>query len=277
MNTQASHAGTMQQVQGNGVPDPHSLPTLKGTVSEEEWKLRCDLAATYRLAAHFGWDDLIFTHISVRLPDEDGKARFLLNPYGLFFDEITASSLIKIDMDGNLVAESPYFSNPAGFTIHSALHLGRDDAHCVLHLHTPYGVAVSVQEGGLKRYTQFSMVVNDDVAYHDYEGIATDLDERDRLVRDIGSHHYLMLKNHGTLTVGEDCATAFLRMYFLEQACKTQILAQADTVPPTELPAEMSAKVHGQAEPSLRPDLGPRLVWGGLMRKLARVNPGHDL
>ena len=125
MNTQASHAGTMQQVQGNGVPDPDSLPTLKGAVSEEEWKLRCDLAATYRLAAHFGWDDLIFTHISVRLPDENGKARFLLNPYGLFFDEITASSLIKIGMDGNLVAESPYFSNPAGFFSNFVLHRRR--------------------------------------------------------------------------------------------------------------------------------------------------------
>lgn len=276
MNTQASHAGTMQQLQGGDLPPPDSLTSLKGQVSDAEWKLRCDLAATYRLAAHFGWDDLIFTHISVRLPDEDGKARFLMNPYGLFFDEITATSLIKVDMEGNLVTETPYFSNPAGFTIHSALHMSRDDAHCVLHLHTPYGVAVSVQEGGLKRYTQFSMVVNDDVAYHDYEGIATDLDERERLVRDIGTHHYMMLKNHGTLTVGADCATAFLRMYFLEQACKTQILAQADTVMPTELPPAMSAKVHAQAEPSLQPDLGPRLVWGGLMRKLAKVSPGYD-
>lgn len=155
--------------------------------------MRCDLAATYRLVAYYDWDDLFFTHISVRLPDEDGKPCFLMNPYGLMFDEITATSLLRVDMDGNVIGDTPYFSNPAGFTIHSALHMGRPDAHCVLHVHTPYGVAVSVQQGGLKRLTQFSMVLNDDLAYHDYEGIATDLDERERLVRDIGSRNFLML------------------------------------------------------------------------------------
>ncbi|MFK7752438.1 MAG: class II aldolase/adducin family protein [Sedimentitalea sp.] len=277
MNKSTSHAETMQNATSMTLPAPEDLPTLKGKVSDEEWRLRCELAATYRLVALYGWEDMIFTHISVRLPDEEGKARFLMNPYGLLFDEITATSLIKVDMEGQLIGETPYFSNPAGFTIHSALHMGRSDAHCVLHLHTPYGVAVSVQQGGLKRYTQFSMVVNDDVAYHDYEGIATDLDERDRLVADIGAHNYMMLKNHGTLTVGHDCASAFLRMYFLEQACKTQILAQSDTVAPTEQPAEMSAKVHAQAEAGMAPDLAPRLAWSALMRRLHRVNPGYDV
>ena len=261
---------------GFTVPDPADLDTLKGKVSDEEWRLRCDLAATYRLAALYGWDDMIFTHISVRLPDEGGAERFLINPYGIFFDEMTASALVKVDVDGNVVGETPYFSNPAGFTIHSALHMSRDDAHCVLHLHSPYGVAVSAQEGGLKRYTQFAMIVHDDIAYHDYEGIATDLDERERLVADIGAHNFLILKNHGTLTVGANCATAFLRMYFLEQACKTQILAQSDTKPPMEEPPAMGAKVLQQGAPAFVPGLGDNLAWPGLMRKLNRENPGFD-
>lgn len=276
MNKSTSHAEAIGQAQRLDFPAPESLPSIKDDVSQEEWQLRCDLAATYRLVAQYGWDDMIFTHISVRLPDEDGVPYFLMNPYGLMFDEITASSLIKVNMDGEVVGSTPYFSNPAGFTIHSALHMGRPDAHCVLHLHTPYGVAVSVQQGGLKRYTQFSMVLNDDIAYHDYEGIATDLDERERLVQDIGSHNYMMLKNHGTLTVGPDCASAFLRMYFMEQACKTQILAQSDVVAPTEQSPELSAKVHGQAESGMAPDLIPRLAWSALLRKLERTNPGYD-
>jgi ribulose-5-phosphate 4-epimerase/fuculose-1-phosphate aldolase len=267
----------MGQSPGFAVPDPKSLPTLKGKVSAEEWRLRCELAATYRLAALYGWDDMIFTHISVRCPDEGGKARFLINPYGVFFDEMTATSLLKIDVDGNKVEESPYFANAAGFTIHSALHMARDDAHAVLHLHSPYGVAVSAQQGGLKRYTQFAMIVHDDLAYHDYEGIATDLDERERLVKDLGNHNFFMLRNHGTLTVGANCATAFLRMYFLEQACKTQILAQSDTKEPLEEPAAMGAKVLQQGAPAFVPGLGDNLAWPGLIRKLNRENPGFDV
>jgi len=262
---------------GLNVPDPQSLSTLKGRVSDEEWKLRCELAATYRLAALYGWDDMIFTHISVRCPSENGEERFLLNPYGVFFDEMTASSLVKVDLQGNAVGDTPYVTNPAGFTIHSALHMARKDAHCVLHLHSPYGVAVSAQEGGLKRYTQFAMIVHDDIAYHDYEGIATDLDERERLVADIGTHGFMILKNHGTLSVGENCATAFLRMYFLEQACKTQILAQSDTKPPMEEPPAMGAKVLQQGAPAFSPQIGGSLAWPGLLRKLNRESPGFDI
>jgi len=261
---------------GFELPDPKTLPSLRGKVSAEEWRLRCELAATYRLVALHGWDDMIFTHISARCPDEGGKARFLLNPYGLMFEEMTASALLKVDTDGQVVQESPYFSNPAGFTIHSALHMARDDAHCVLHLHTPYGVAVSAQQGGLKRYTQFAMIVHDDIAYHDYEGIATDLDERARLVKDIGRHNFLILRNHGTLTVGANCATAFLRMYFLEQACRAQILAQSDTKEPREEPPAMAAKVLQQGAPAFVKGLGDNLAWPGLMRKLNRMNPGFD-
>lgn len=277
MNATAQKAETVGQTPGFNLPDPASLPSLKGKVSEEEWRLRCELAATYRLVALYGWDDMIFTHISVRCPDEGGKPRFLINPYGVFFDEMTASSLLKIDLDGNVVGETPYFSNPAGFTIHSALHMSRDDAHAVLHVHTPYGVAVSAQQDGLKRYSQFAMIVHDDVAYHDYEGIATDHDERERLVRDMGNHGFLILRNHGTLTVGGNCATAFMRMYFLEQACRAQILAQSDTKEPREEKPAMSAKVMQQGAPAFVKGIGDNLAWPGLLRKLNRENPGYDV
>ena len=261
---------------GFDIPDPKSLPSLKGKVSDEEWRLRCDLAAIYRLTALYGWDDMIFTHISARLPDEDGKERFLLNPYGVFFEEMTASSLLVVDIDGNVIGDTPYFSNPAGFTIHSALHMAREDAQCVLHLHTPHGVAVSAQKEGLRRYTQFAMIVHDDVAYHDYEGIALNLDERERLIKDLGSHSFLILRNHGTLTVGENCCTAFMRMYFLEQACRAQILAQSDTQSPREEAATMGAKVLQQGAPAFVKGLGDRLAWPGLLRKLNRELPGFD-
>ncbi|MEM9704973.1 MAG: class II aldolase/adducin family protein [Pseudomonadota bacterium] len=264
------------QSAGFNIPDPATLPSLKGVVSDEEWRIRCDLAATYRLCALYGWDDMVFTHISARLPDEGGAERFLINPYGVFFEEMTATCLVKVDVDGQVVAETPYFSNPAGFTIHSALHMAREDAGCVLHLHTPHGVAVSAQQDGLKRYTQFAMSVYDDVAYHDYEGIATDLDERERLIADIGGHNFMILRNHGTLTVGRNCPTAFMRMYFLEQACRAQILAQSDVKEPREETPAMGAKVLQQATPAFTPGLGDNLAWPGLMRKLARVNAGWD-
>jgi ribulose-5-phosphate 4-epimerase/fuculose-1-phosphate aldolase len=263
---------------GFDIPDPAKLPTLNGQVSDAEWKLRCELAATYRLCALHGWTDLVFTHISARLPDEDGEERFLINPYGVMFDEMTASSLVKIDLQGNICSETPYFINPAGFTIHSAIHSAREDAGCVIHVHTPYGVAVSVQNDGLRRYTQFAMTVSNDLAYHDYEGIALELDERERIITDIGDKSLLMLRNHGTLTVGPNCAIAFLRMYFLENACKTQILAQAaGTDALHEESQAMADTVSGQAAAAFTPGMGDNLVWPGLMRKLARQNPGHDL
>lgn len=276
MSAQTKMAETVGVAPGFNLPDPASLPSLNGKVSAEEWRLRCELAATYRLCALYGWDDMIFTHISVRLAPENGEERFLLNPYGLFFEEMTASSLIKVDLKGNSVQETPYFTNPAGFTIHSALHMSREDAHCVLHLHTPHGVAVSAQEDGLKRYSQFAMIVHDDVAYHNYEGIATDLDERERLVRDLGNHNFLILRNHGTLTVGANCALAFLRMYFLEQACRAQILAQSDVKAPHEEPPAMGAKVLQQGMPAFVQGIGDNLAWPGLIRKLNRTNPGYD-
>jgi len=206
------------------------------------------------------------------------EERFLINPYGLMFDEITASSLVKIDVNGKVCQNTPYFINPAGFTIHSAVHMAREDAGCVIHVHTPYGVAVSVQKDGLRRYTQFAMQVVNDLGYHDYEGIALELEERERIVRDLGEKNLLMLKNHGTLTVGPNCAIAFLRMYFLENACKTQILAQSvgDESKLLEEPAEMADTVGQQTAPAFIPGMGDNLVWPGLMRKLDRTNPGSD-
>jgi len=253
---------TMQVDAGFNIPDPASVPRLEGKVSDTEWAMRKQLAATYRLCATYGWTDLVFTHISARLPDEDGEHRFLINPYGVMFDEMTASALVKIDMDGKICQDTPYFINPAGFTIHSAVHMARKDAGCVIHVHTPYGMAVSAQKKGLRRYTQMSMQVYDDLAYHDYEGIALELEERERIVANLGTKSLLMLRN----------------MYFLENACKAQIFAQSvgGEEHLHEEPAEMGARVYQQGAAAFVPGMGDNLVWPGLMRKLARSNPGHD-
>lgn len=263
---------------GFNIPDPTQVDRLEGKVSEKEWQTRKDLAATYRLCAMHGWTDLVFTHISARLPDEDGEERFLINPYGVMFDEMTASALVKIDVEGKICQDTEYFVNPAGFVIHSAVHMARHDAGCVIHVHTPYGIAVSIQKPGLRRYSQFSMQVHDDIAYHDYEGIALEMEERKTLVEDLGEKSLMILRNHGTLTLGKTCGTAFLRMYFLENACKTQIFAQSigDESQLNEEPAEMGHKVYQQGAAAFVPGLGDNLIWPGLMRKLARTNPGYD-
>ena len=263
---------------GFNIADPTTVPRLEGKVSVIEWEMRKQLAATYRLCSVYGWTDLVFTHISARLPDENGEHRFLINPYGVMFDEMNASCLVKIDMDGQICQDTPYFINPAGFTIHSAVHAAREDARCVIHVHTPYGMAVSAQKKGLRRYTQMSMQVCNDLAYHDYEGIALELEERERIVANLGSKSLLMLRNHGTLTLGPTCGTAFLRMYFLENACKAQIFAQSvgGEEHLHEEPEEMGARVFQQGAAAFIPGMGDNLVWPGLMRKLARTNPGHD-
>jgi len=263
---------------GFNIPDPTKIERLEGKVSDKEWQVRKDLAATYRLCAMHGWTDLVFTHISARLPDEDGEERFLINPYGVMFDEMTASALVKIDVEGKICQDTEYFVNPAGFVIHSAVHMARHDAGCVIHVHTPYGIAVSIQKPGLRRYSQFSMQVYDDIAYHDYEGIALELEERKTLVEDLGEKSLMILRNHGTLTLGMTCGIAFLRMYFLENACKTQIFAQSigDESQLNEEPEEMGNKVYQQGAAAFVPGLGDNLIWPGLMRKLNRVNPGYD-
>ena len=199
------------------------IPSLKDKVSSDEWAIRVDLAAAYRLIAHYGWDDLIFTHLSARIPGPEHH--FLLNPYNLMFEEVTASSLIKVDTDGNPVEPTPFITNPAGFTIHSAIHLAREDAQAVMHLHTPAGQAVSAHSDGLLPLTQTAMLVRGDLAFHDYEGVAVDLSERERIVADLGTKNAMILRNHGTLAVGLTIGECFVRLYFLERACQAQIMA----------------------------------------------------
>jgi ribulose-5-phosphate 4-epimerase/fuculose-1-phosphate aldolase len=246
------------------------IPSLKSRVSPDEWKVRVDLAATYRLVAHYGWDDMIFTHISARVPGPEHH--FLINPYGLMFDEITASSLVKIDLNGNKLEESPFPVNPAGFTIHSAVHSACDEAHCVIHLHTTDGCAVAAQEEGLLPLTQHAMVIGDDVAYHDYEGIALDLDERERLVKDMGGKHLMLLRNHGTLSVGKTCADAFLRIYYLERACSMQVKALTAKINKANQGVE-----HKTADQSGKAFDGPvgAMAWPALLRMLDRKDPSY--
>jgi ribulose-5-phosphate 4-epimerase/fuculose-1-phosphate aldolase len=252
------------------VPPPAMLPSLEGRVSDAEWAQRVALAATYRLVAMYGWDDVIFTHISARVPG--GEHYFLINPYGLMFEEITASSLVKIDVDGNKVQESPYPVNPAGFTIHSAVHMNREDAQCVIHLHTVDGAAVSAQADGLMPLTQHAMVIHGDVAYHDYEGVALDLDERERLVNDLKDRHLMILRNHGTLALGKTCGDAFLRMYFLERACSMQVRALGGNLHrPNQGVPEKAAALGGV----VAGEYLSVLAWPALLRKLDRADPGY--
>ena len=251
-----------------------SVGNVRDLVSAEEWELRVDLAAAYRLVAHYGWDDLIFTHLSVRVPGPEHH--FLINPYNLMFEEITASSLVKIDVEGRPVIDTPYLTNPAGFTIHSAIHMARDDAHAVMHLHTPYGQAVSAMAFGLLPHTQTSMIAGADVAYHDYEGIATDLEERERLVADLGARNAMILRNHGTLTVGETVADAFVRLYFLERACEAQVhMLAAGRENLNNPPQGTPEKVKTQSDPRGMGMLTRMLAWPALLRKLDRLDPGY--
>lgn len=246
---------------------------VKSQVSEEEWAIRVDLAAAYRLVALYGWDDLIFTHLSARVPGPEHH--FIINPYNLMFEEITASSLVKIDVDGAPVMETPYLTNPAGFTIHSAIHMAREDAHAVLHLHTPHGQAVSAMAEGLLPHTQTAMIAKPNVAYHDYEGIATDLEERERLVQDLGEKHAMILRNHGTLTVGETVADAFLRMYFLERACEAQVyMLSAGRDNLNNPPQGTERKVAEQTAPEGIKMMSQMLAWPALLRKLDRIDSG---
>ncbi len=238
-----------------------------------EWRARVDCAALYRLVALYGWDDMIFTHISLRIPGPEHH--FLINPYGFMFDEITASSLVKVDLDGNVIDPTPYFINPAGFTIHSAIHAAREDAVCVLHCHSDAGVAVSAQKGGLLPISQTAMACTGDLAYHDYEGVALDLDERERLVADLGTRNFMLLRNHGTLAVGDSAPGAFMRMYYLERACKMQVLAQAGGEL-LECDPTMEVRVGKQVSPAFSQAFGGALAWPGLLRKVARQSPGFN-
>jgi ribulose-5-phosphate 4-epimerase/fuculose-1-phosphate aldolase len=241
--------------------------SVKAQVSEEEWRVRVDLAACYRLIAMYGWDDMIFTHISARVPGPD--EHFLINAYGLLFEEMTASSLIKVDLDGNIVLDTPYPVNPAGFTIHSAVHAARSDAGCVLHTHTRAGVAISAQADGLLPLSQISLFPYASVTYHDYEGIALNEDEKPRLVADLGTSNFLILRNHGLLTVGATIPDAFLYMYALETACQTQLMAQSTGAALTHINPAIVAGIKAQIEVVTK-GMGGELAWPALLRKLDR-------
>ena len=246
---------------------------VREVVSPEEWQMRVDLAAAYRLVAEYGWDDLVFTHISARVPGPEHH--FLINPYGMMFDEITASSLVKVDLAGRIVMESDYHINPAGFTIHSAVHAAREDALCVMHLHTDYGIAVSAQEQGLLPISQQSLFVLASLGYHNYEGLALNDEEKPRLVADLGNKTFLILRNHGLLTVGKTAADAFLSMFLLERACRIQILAQSGGGKLIPISNEVLQQVAAQEEVVVTGGPG-RLVWPGLLRKLDRLNTNYQ-
>jgi ribulose-5-phosphate 4-epimerase/fuculose-1-phosphate aldolase len=247
-------------------------PSVKHVVSEEEWQLRVDLAACYRLAAIYGWTDLVFTHISARIPGPEHH--FLINPYGLMFDEITASSLVKVDQQCNKLIDSPFPVNPAGFVIHSAVHEARDDAQCVLHTHTRAGVAVSAQKCGVLPISQQSTFVLASLAYHEYEGVAFRDEEKPRLQADMGRANFLMLRNHGLLVAGKSIADAFMAMYFFETTCQIQISAQAGG----ELVQVNPAIVKGVSQ-ALRVQtggIGGAFAWPALIRKLNRIDESYQ-
>jgi len=249
------------------------IPSLKDQVSLDEWQLRVDLAAAYRLVALYGWSDLVFTHISARIPGPEHH--FLINPYGLMFDEITASSLVRIDQAGHKVSESPFPVNPAGFTIHSAVHAVREDAGCVMHTHTRAGVGVSAQKAGVLPISQQSTFVLSSLAYHDYEGVAFREDEKPRLQADLGHGNFLMLRNHGLLTVGHTIADAFLHMYIFETTCQIQLAAQSGGAALTEVnPLIIEGVAHAMKVQTGA--LGGAFVWPALIRQLDRANPGYQ-
>jgi ribulose-5-phosphate 4-epimerase/fuculose-1-phosphate aldolase len=243
---------------------------VRSKVGDVEWQLRVDLAAAYRLVAHFGWDDLIFTHLTARLPGPDHH--FLINPYGMMFDEITASSLVKIDLEGKKLLDSPYDINPAGFTIHSAIHAARDDAQAVLHTHSVNGVAVSAQKGGVLPISQQSIFVLNSLAYHNYEGVAINPEEKPRLVADLGDKRFFMLRNHGLLVVGPTIAEAFLQLYQFEAACMIQLRAQAGGGELIQIDPKIIAAAGHMSRTVTRGAGGGALTWPGLLRRLDRLD-----
>jgi ribulose-5-phosphate 4-epimerase/fuculose-1-phosphate aldolase len=249
------------------------IPNVRNQVSPQEWEQRVALAAAYRLVAHFHWDDLIFTHLTARVPGPEHH--FLINPYGMMFDEITASSLVKVDLDGKKLTDTPYDINPAGFTIHSAIHAAREDAHAVFHVHSLNGVAVSAQKEGVLPISQQSIFVLSSLAYHDYEGVALRDEEKPRLVRDLGNKNFFMLRNHGLLTIGDNVPEAFLALYIFETTCNIQIRAQAGGGELISVDPRIIAGAQAQASQVTRGAGGGNLAWPGLLRKLERIDPSY--
>ena len=255
------------------IAEKSAVSSARNEVSDAEWQTRVDLAAAYRLVAMFGWDEIIFTHISARVPGPEHH--FLINPYGMTFEEITASSLVKVDTHGNVVMATPYPINPAGFTIHSAVHAAREDAKCVLHVHSINGVAVSAQKNGLLPLSQVSTFVLASLAYHDYEGLALNEDEKPRLVADLGDKTYLMLRNHGLLTVGATIPDAFLAMYFFEASCMIQVRAQAGGGELISIDPRIIGGVKAGAQQVTKGKGAGALAWPGLLRRLDRADQSY--
>jgi ribulose-5-phosphate 4-epimerase/fuculose-1-phosphate aldolase len=248
-----------------------NIASLKEVVSAEEWQLRVDLAACYRLVALYGWSDLVFTHISARVPGPEHH--FLINPYGLMFDEITASSLVKVDHACNKIIDSPFPVNPAGFTIHSCIHEVREDVTCVLHTHSRAGVAVSAQKAGVLPISQQSTFVLASLAYHGYEGVALRDEEKPRLQAHLGHKTFLMLRNHGLLVVGASVPEAFLSMYTFENTCRIQIDAQGGGELVTIEPRIMQGMA--QVLKTVTAGQGAGIAWPALLRKLEKTDPSY--
>ncbi|MBA1272068.1 class II aldolase/adducin family protein [Pseudomonas azotifigens] len=253
----------------------HTLPAVRDQVSPAEWQARVDLAACYRLVALHGWDDLIFTHISARIPDSE---HFLINPYGMMFHEITASSLVKIDLAGNKLMDSPYDINPAGYTIHSAVHEVRHDVACVMHTHTAAGVAVSAQRQGLLPISQQALFVLASLSHHGYEGVALNHDEKARLQADLGHTGFMLLHNHGLMTCGRSIADTFLMMFTFQRACEIQVMAQSGGTELIPIPQQIldGAKAMAAAVTKTSKGMGGALAWPALLRKLDLQSPGYD-
>ena len=253
-----------------------AVSPIRQQVSDAEWQMRVDLAAAYRLVDMFGWSDLLGTHISARVPDQQDA--FLINPYGLLFDEITASSLVKVDEDGKVLSETPYQINPAGFVIHSAIHMAKPELACALHTHTPAGTSIATQKQGLLPITQHAMAIYAHTAYHGYEGIATDLSERERLVRDLGDGNVLVLRNHGLLTVGASIAEAFVWMYRAERACRMQLAIQQAGAEIVEIPEDVQQMTIERNRKANSPEghrpIG-KLEWPALLRRLDRIDTSY--
>lgn len=255
----------------NLMQNPYIFPSIRARVSAAEWAQRTNLAACYRLLAHFRMTDLIYTHVSARVPGTDSE--FLINPYGLMFDEITASSLVRVDQHGNVLEDATGIGcNPAGFLIHSCIHRANHELACVIHTHTSAGIGVSAQKRGLLMLSQHAMRFYGALAYHDYEGVALELDEQPRLVRDLGPHRSMILRNHGLLTAGSTVREAFDLMYYLERACQAQIAAQAGGTELTECSQALAAKVARQFS---EPDTGALHDWPAYLRLLDRIDDSY--
>jgi ribulose-5-phosphate 4-epimerase/fuculose-1-phosphate aldolase len=246
-------------------------------MSQVEWQTRVDLAAGFRLVDLYGWSDMLATHLSARIPDTEDH--FLINPVGWMFEEMTASCLVKVDIEGNILSDSDYGINPAGYTIHSAVHIGRPDAGCVMHTHTAAGLGVATQKDGLLPLTQMALAVIAQTSYHNYEGPAFDLGERDRLIADLGDKNVLILRNHGLLSVGKTVSEAFVWMYRAERACRFQLSFQQAGALAIEIPQPVQDTSIARSEKAISAS-GHRPIgqfeWPALIRKLERENPGFD-